>query len=168
MKRFFCELSIILLLGIGSGVIYNHFQKPPLPLFCDYNPKTDPVFVSADPAASISFNEMDVETLRSLLETDMIVLLDARHPEKYKEGHLPKAISLPIGEFNQKYTGVEPFLAKNKSIVIYCIGIDCRDSEDLARELYKKGYRELFLYKGGFDEWQNFGYPVETAENQSQ
>ena len=41
--------------------------------------------------------------------------------------------------------------------------VDCDDSELLARELYSMGFSRLFVYKGGFEEWENSGMPVEKG-----
>jgi rhodanese-related sulfurtransferase len=75
--------------------------------------------------------------------------------------HIPKAINLPIGEFEQMYDKISPLLTEDKAIIIYCIGIHCIDSSLLAKELYQKGYREIFVYKKGMEEWQELGYPIE-------
>ncbi len=160
MRRFCFELAIILFLSMGAGVIYNHFIKSPLPLFKDYTPISDQDIVKYNLDSSISFNEIDAVKLKILLNKDLIVLLDARHSIKYKEGHIAKAISLPIGDFYQKYDEISHLLGMNKSIVVYCISVHCNDSELLARELNKKGHHEIFLYKGGIAEWKNLGYPV--------
>ncbi len=168
MKKFFIELSVILILSTAIGVAYNHFQDSSLPLFKKYRPNPA---LAAGEDLSVYYNDMDVETLRSLLEADMIVLLDARGAPDYRKGYIPGAVSFPIGEFNQTYTRAREWLTdaenQGKSIVIYCIGVHCLDSSLLAKELHKKGHREIFVYKGGIEEWQKLGYPVKTGTSPS-
>ena len=168
MKKFFIELSVILVLSITISVAYNHFQESSLPFFKKYQPNPSQV---AGEDLTVYYHDMDVETLRSLLEADMVVLLDARNASDYSKGYIPQAVSVPIGEFNQKYPEVAELLAdaenQGKSIVIYCIGVHCLDSSLLAKELHNKGYREIFVYKGGIEEWQELGYPVKMGSSQS-
>lgn len=168
MKKFFIELSVILVLSITISVAYNHFQESSLPFFKKYQPNLSRV---AGEDLTVYYHDMEVETLRSLLEADMIVLLDARSAFDYSKGYIPRAVSVPIGEFNRKYPEVAELLAdadrQGKSIVIYCIGVHCLDSSLLAKELHNKGHREIFVYKGGIEEWQELGYPVKMGSSLS-
>jgi rhodanese-related sulfurtransferase len=152
------QIGIIVIFGSAIGMAYNQFQESPLPIFKTY--KSDPV-LEAGEDLSVYYIEMDVETLRDMVEAGMAVLLDARTREHYNQGHIPKAINLPIGEFEQLYDKISPLLTEDKAIIIYCIGIHCIDSSLLAKELYQKGYREIFVYKRGIEEWRELGYPIE-------
>jgi rhodanese-related sulfurtransferase len=168
MKKFFIELTVILALSIIIGLAYNHFHESSLPLFSKYQPNPA---LAAGEDLSAYYGEIDVETLRSLLEADMVVLLDARNAFDYSQGHIPRAISFPIGEFDRKYSDAAELLTEagrqQKSIVIYCIGVNCLDSSLLAKELHKKGHREIFVYKQGIEEWKQLGYPVKRGSLES-
>lgn len=152
------QIGIIVICGAAIGMAYNQFQQSPMPIFKTYKP--DPV-LEAGEDLSVYYIEMDAETLKDMVEADMAVLLDARTREHYNQGHIPKAINLPIGEFKQMYDKISPLLTKDKAIIIYCIGIHCIDSALLAKELYQKGQRGIFVYKRGMEEWQELGYPIE-------
>jgi 3-mercaptopyruvate sulfurtransferase SseA len=168
MKKFFIELSVIVVLSMAIGVAYNHFQDSSLPLFKKYRPGPAP---AAGEDLSIYYHDIDGETLKSLLEADMVVLLDARSASGYSKGYIPGAVSFPIGEFNRTYPEVAKRLTtaekQGKSIVIYCIGVHCLDSSLLAKELHNKGHREIFVYKGGIEEWQELGYPLKMEPSPS-
>jgi rhodanese-related sulfurtransferase len=169
MKKFLIELTVIVALSTAIGLGYNHFQDSSLPLFKKYQPNPAQ---AGDEDLSVYYNEIDGESLRSLLEANMVVLLDARNRIDYHNGHIPQAVSVPLGEFQQKYPEIKELLAnadeQGKSIVIYCIGVHCLDSSLLAKELQKNGHREIFVYKGGIEEWQELGYPVEGAQGTPQ
>jgi 3-mercaptopyruvate sulfurtransferase SseA len=168
MKKFIIELSVILVLSITISVAYNHFQESSLPFFKKYQPNPA---LAAGEDLTVYYHDMDVETLRSLLEADMVVLLDARSVSDYNKGYIPRAVSFPIGEFKRTYPKVAELLAdagnQGKSIVIYCIGVHCLDSSLLAKELHNKGHREIFVYKGGIEEWQELGYPIKMESSPS-
>jgi rhodanese-related sulfurtransferase len=167
MKKFLIELSVLLILSITISIAYNHIQKSSLQLFNKYQPNPSQV---AGEDLTTYYDDMDVETLKSLLEANKVVLLDARSASDYEKGYIPQAVSFPIGEFNHKYPEVADLLTdaarRGKSIVIYCIGVHCLDSSLLAKELHNKGYREIFVYKGGIEEWQELGYPVKIESSQ--
>ena len=44
------------------------------------------------------------------------VLLDVRQPEEYQAGHIPGAISIPLGELEHRYRELE----KSKKIIALC------------------------------------------------
>lgn len=158
MKKYMIELGVILVLSIAIGLVYNQFQDTPLALFGKYDPA--PVSETGEDL-SVYYDEIDADTLQGLMDAEMVVVLDARTSEKYDSGHIPGAISLPIVDFQQKYEAVAPLLQENKSIVAYCIGVHCIDSAMLAKELHQKGHKEIFVFKGGIEEWLQLGYSVE-------
>ena len=99
------------------------------------------------------------------MDANLAVLLDARTRGNYLAGHIPGAISLPISEFKQTFSRTSPLLVKNKAIIIYCSGVNCLDSSLLAKELAQREYRDIFVYKGGIEEWQALGNPVQRTES---
>ncbi|NIQ96508.1 MAG: rhodanese-like domain-containing protein, partial [Desulfuromonadales bacterium] len=90
------------------------------------------------------------------------ILVDARLPEFYAEGHLPGAVSLPFAEaesrlaaFREQYPG--------QSLIVYCSGYGCSDSFDLAVLLLANGYHDVMVYEGGYPEWRDAGLEVEKG-----
>ena len=162
MKKFLIQVCTIVILSIAIGLVFNRFQDSPLQVFKAFNP--DQVQDAAEDLSAF-FNEIDAETVTGMMDADMAVLLDARTRENYNNGHLPKAISLPISDFNQAYNEVSPLLNTDKAIIIYCIGVHCIDSSLLAKELYQKGFREIFVYKGGIEDWTAQNLPIEHASD---
>lgn len=163
MKKLMIQIIIILAVSIAIGLTYNQFINSPVPVFKKYIPdaKTDRI---TGEDLSIYYNEMDIETLVALKEADSITLLDARDPMLFEQGHIPGAISCPIAKFNEMYDSIVPLLEEGKTIVIYCINVQCTDSSLLAREMNKKGHLEIFVFKGGIEEWTEMGYPVQTPD----
>lgn len=160
MKKFWIQLIIILGISLVTGLTLNYFSGESLPVFKAFTPR------STTPLAedlSVYYREIDAETLNSLLESKMVVLFDARTNDMYSQGHIPGAYNFPIGEFQQKYPTISPLLPGDKDIVLYCIGVHCIDSSLLAKELYNKGHKQIFVFKGGIEEWESMGYPVETS-----
>lgn len=90
-------------------------------------------------------------------------IIDARTVEAYREGHIPGAMLLSYYDMGKYLEKVLPFLSMDEDVLVYCSGVTCDDSELLARELYAMGFTRLFVYKGGFEEWEAEGLPVEKG-----
>jgi len=163
MKKLWIQILIILLTSVVLGLVYNQFSAKPLAVFSIYKSDTNTDKATGEDLTAY-FTEMDAETLDGLRETGTIIILDARIPEKYGTAHIPGAVNLPIASFDVSYEATAHLMTEGKSLVLYCIGEHCIDSSLLARELYKKGHREIFVYKGGIEEWQAMGLPVQTPE----
>ncbi len=96
-----------------------------------------------------------------------ILFVDARDPEEYEDGHIVGAVNLPLFHMD-KYIGNLSSIDKNQPIVTYCEGADCDMSIRLGNELFSKGYRKVFVFFGGWEEWQKANYPVITSNSNLQ
>ncbi|MER3452430.1 MAG: ArsR family transcriptional regulator, partial [Acidimicrobiia bacterium] len=61
------------------------------------------------------------ETLFARARAGDVVVLDVRPPEEYRAGHIPGAISIPVGELEKRIAE----LPADKEIVAYCRGPYC-------------------------------------------
>lgn len=81
-------------------------------------------------------------------------------PEKYyRDRHLPGALHLPLDEVESRAADVLP--DKNQEVVVYCASASCRNSDAAARRLGLLGYRNIHVYVGGKQDWEEAGLPVE-------
>lgn len=77
------------------------------------------------------------ELSKRLRRRDDLLVLDVRPVEEYEAGHLPGAVSIPVGELKRRLKE----LPKSKEIVAYCRGSFCAFAPEAARYLDKKGFR---------------------------
>ena len=93
----------------------------------------------------ISMNEA-VKMMRD--EKDYIIL-DARRPDEFAEGHIPGAINIP----NEEIGTVEIAELPNKSqlILVYCRS--GRRSKEASKKLVKLGYTNIVEF-GGILDWK--------------
>ena len=94
------------------------------------------------------------------------LLVDARIPELYAEGHLPGAVSLPLAEFDRQLPAFREQVPEDRPLITYCNGYGCPDSYDLAVQLLEAGYRRVWVFEGGFPAWQDAGLPVQRGGGQ--
>lgn len=94
------------------------------------------------------------------LYTMGFVFVDARVEEEYKTGHIKNSINLPIYDFD-KHQKELASISKSQTIICYCGGSDCDLSTQLANKLFSLGYKNNYIFIGGWEQWKTAGYPVE-------
>ena len=104
-------------------------------------------------------------TRRELLEKmrdRKVVLIDVRPSEEYAAGHLPEALSVPLGELEARLRD----LPADREIIAYCRGPYCLLAVEAVERLRAKGFRALRL-ADGFPEWKAHGLPLEGVASQA-
>ena len=96
------------------------------------------------------------ELLRRVKKGEVTVL-DVRPPEEYRAGHIPGAISIPVGELPARLGE----LPKGREIVAYCRGPYCVMAVEAVELLRKKGFEAHRMEQGVVD-WRARGFCVET------
>ena len=91
------------------------------------------------------------------------VVLDARTPDLYEYGHIPRALNLPVGEVDQRLGSFASLLTPDTPILVYCGGADCSDALELALKLRELGFVDLTMYPGGFAEWKEYGGAIQKG-----
>jgi len=86
-----------------------------------------------------------------------VVVVDVRLPSDFARSHVPGAINLPRGKW-QNATG----LAKDRLNVLYCYDQTCHLAAEAARDLVALGYPVIEM-EGGFAAWEAKSLPVVTS-----
>lgn len=84
--------------------------------------------------------------------------LDARDVSDYSAGHIQGAMNIPFHEI-EKYKDRFNDLPKDQVYVTYCSSA-CDVSIDMAYYMAKLGFKKVYIFHGGWDEWKNAGYPA--------
>lgn len=90
-----------------------------------------------------------------------VKFIDSRSTEEFAEGHINNAINIPFYE-SEKYDDVLNKIDKNEILVTYCSGEDCDTSILHGDELFDKGYKRVYIFYGGWNDWLDAGYPIES------
>lgn len=91
--------------------------------------------------------------------------IDARPADEYKESHIRGAINIPFYG-SENYESILNQISKDEMIVTYCSGDDCDLSILLGDELFAKGYKKVYVFFGGWNDWLKMGYPIERKQNE--
>jgi len=108
---------------------------------------------STEPAEPVSREEL----LRRA-EAGEALVIDVRPAEEFAAGHIPGAVSIPLGELPARLDE----LPAHGQIVAYCRGAYCVLARDAVRLLRDTG-RQARPLREGMLEWRLDGLPVEAA-----
>jgi rhodanese-related sulfurtransferase len=95
------------------------------------------------------------EELARRLQDDDLVVLDVRPATEYAAGHLPGAVSIPVGELRRRLAE----LPADREIVAYCRGPYCAFAHEAVGLLREEGYAARRL-EDGLPEWQAGGLAI--------
>jgi rhodanese-related sulfurtransferase len=110
--------------------------------------------------------EIQLAAVKQLVDAGAALVVDAREPDEYAEGHIPGAVNLPFDEATSEPERLEGLPSGGRPIVVYCGGGSCELSLSLAWELIFAGHTRVTVYMGGFPEWVAAGYPTATVSGQ--
>lgn len=112
---------------------------------------------SASPASetetTASYQQISPDEAKEMMDDDGAIILDVRTPEEFAEGHIPGAVNLELGTFDQNAAVVIP--DKDAILLVYCrSGNRSKTASDI---LVSMGYTKVFEF-GGIIDW-----PYETV-----
>ncbi len=147
--RIVWQTLLIVIVGSMLGLIVNAVSNDPLDWV--YKPKT----------AGSDWPILDAETVMQHINEGTAIIVDARDPNEYAEGHLPSAVNIPASDFKSYFNEFGMAMPRDFPIVIYCQGGDCDQSLEVIHKLNLLEFEALSLYEGGWLEWKEKGLPVE-------
>lgn len=95
-----------------------------------------------------------IERMRS----GRVTLLDVRPEREYRSGHIPGAVSAPLGELEGRLEDFD----RDGEIVAYCRGPYCVLAIEAVARLRARGFDAVRM-EDGVPEWRARGFDVETA-----
>jgi rhodanese-related sulfurtransferase len=174
--------AIIMVIALILGVTQNAVRSDPVKLF----PKAQtPATVSSTASANapgaredgtgsvevsqsqhvteeeLAAGELPMARVRTIMKGAAAIILDARSGREFAEGHLPGALNIPIDNFGDYYNHLDEQVPMDATVIVYCQSVTCDQSENLARELRLMGYERVLVYRGGWEEWSEAGFPRE-------
>lgn len=164
MNRAILELIILLAVSIGIAVIGNAVNPAGIPYFGQWSPERGLVHAGG-PCAPSTVQISDSDALSDYLSGSAL-FVDARSRDDYDSGHIPGAVSLPLGSVHDAIYDFLDEYPVDKRIITYCSGVDCHDSHDLATALKEYGYTNLVVYSQGISGWKKQGRSLATFDNE--
>lgn len=109
--------------------------------------------------ARTGLEKVDRETLLRRVREGEVTVLDVRPPEEFRAGHIPGAVSVPLGELKKRLKD----LSRSREIVAYCRGPYCVLAVKAVELLRKEGFRAV-RFEDGVPDWRAHGFKVAVGE----
>jgi len=156
--------EIVVLVGVAVilALVVNTFSPRGIALVGQWD--TSKGVISADPldSADQKLKEIDSVThAKAIFDKGDVIFVDARSQDDYEKAHIPGAISLPLGQFDDRIGSFLDRYPPDQPIITYCSGRTCEDSHNLAQHFAELGFTNVRIFIDGFPGWAAKGYPIE-------
>ena len=156
------EIIILMGVSVALALVVNTLSPRGIALLGQWDIAEG--VITASPAGESAGQPQEIDSVdlaKYIFDKDEVLFVDARSQNDYDNGHIPGAVSLPVGRFEER---IESFLNRyppEQPIVTYCTGRTCEDSHDLAQYLSDVGFTDVRIFIDGFPGWEAEGYPIE-------
>jgi rhodanese-related sulfurtransferase len=89
------------------------------------------------------------------------IFIDVRNNSQYNYSRIPGALNIPFEDIEMVSGELLKKLHSAPNIILYCLSATCDTAEASAVILYRKGFRNLKVYTGGWGEWKKCRLPFE-------
>jgi rhodanese-related sulfurtransferase len=155
--------KIVFLLSAATSLalLVNTFSPRGIPLLGQWDTRQGVITADAAVAALwMDFEIQDPADAKQIFDQDGALFVDVRSREMFADGHIPGAVSLPLGELDARLEAFTQEIPLDRSIVTYCSGRLCQDSHTAAQLLMERGYQNVVVFIDGLPGWMENGYPV--------
>lgn len=149
---FILIISLIIGLGTNFSLMKKYFQGE-----FQYS------FISSEEYPSILL--ITLAEAEKLFSKEKALFIDSRNKEVYRTGHILGSINIPFIEYKEKKHIDSLSIPFEKTLVIYCDSSECQYSISLAKLLHKKGYKDIRVFLGGWEEWATKGLPMSSKDD---
>lgn len=95
------------------------------------------------------------QILQNCTNGDCPVVVDVREPWEYRQGHVPGAVLIPLGQLSTRVQELDP----QRPVAVICASGN--RSQSAAALLGQKGFRTVYNVSGGTGAWQYSGLALE-------
>ena len=95
------------------------------------------------------------QILQNCTNRDCPVVVDVREPWEYRQGHVPGALLIPLGQLSTRVNELNP----ERPVAVICASGN--RSQSAAALLGQKGFKTVYNVSGGTGAWQHSGLALE-------
>ena len=103
--------------------------------------------------------DLEPKELHQLLQTcsngDCPAVVDVREPWEYRQGHVPGAVLIPLGQLSSRLSELDP----ERPVAVICASGN--RSQSAAALLGQKGFKTVYNISGGTGAWMHSGLELE-------
>lgn len=162
LRKTITEIVILGGVAVTLALLVNTISPKGIALVGQWDTSKGVVTAGANSEGGYRFPEIDrAPDAKKIFDKGNVLFVDARSVKDYENGHIPGAVSLPPGQFDERIGSFLDRHPPDRPIVVYCSGRTCHDSHDLARMLSDLAFSDVRIFIDGFPGWQAQGYPIE-------
>jgi rhodanese-related sulfurtransferase len=161
-KELVDQTFILVGVSVILAFIVNYFSPVGIALVGQWN--TTEGVITARAKNDVVSGKLEIENViraKEIFDSGDVIFVDARTREDYEDSHIPGAVSMPVGQFDELIDGFLDRHGTEQPIVTYCSGRTCEDSHTLAQWLMDFGYSDVKVFIDGYPGWEAKGYRVE-------
>ena len=163
MRELIQKMTLILTVAAGLALLVNGLSPHGIPLIGQWNAEVGVVTADTDTAALwMDFELSSPQAAKQVFDAGEALFVDVRSRDMFAAGHIPGAVSLPLGDVDSALEDFATKFSVRQPIVTYCSGRLCQDSHTVAQLLMERGFENVVVYIDGFPGWIENGYPVAT------
>jgi rhodanese-related sulfurtransferase len=151
LRRAAMEMALIVFVASVSGLIFNMFSANGISLLYSRPHINDQ-------------DNISVWQAYELYVAGRTLFVDARTPQEFDFIRIENSLNIPaaftMDQIADRIAGYE----KNRMMVVYCTSFNCTYSVKIAKMLRLLKYTNVFIFRGGIEEWDNMGYPLEKPK----
>lgn len=99
--------------------------------------------------------KISCQSLISLSNQDQALIVDLRSSEAFNSGHITASINIPVNDVSRRSNEI---INSTKSVVLVCeMG---SSSINAGETLKKEGLKDIFILRGGINEWKMNNLPL--------
>lgn len=137
----------LVLLALLAGSLANRISPRRIPWVGNWAAYVDARVTEA------GLRVVTIDQARRIVADGAAIVIDARSPDAFAAGHLPGAISLPVGEASALLPAYAELLTPDMPVMVYCSGAECEESLDLGKILVDHGCTNVAVFTGGYAAW---------------
>ena len=99
------------------------------------------------------------ETVELITNTTNLLIVDSRKEVEYSKGHIQGSVSLLNTEMTLEQL-MKHAPDKSTPLLFYCNGPRCLRSSKAAIKAQDWGYKMIYWFRGGWNEWVEKGMPI--------
>jgi len=154
-------MVILLTISIALSFAGNALNPSGIPLFGQWDPERGSVHAGG-PCTPSTDQVRDIDVLDLYLSSGAL-FVDARSREDFAEAHIPRSVNLPVNEVQDDIHEFMDRVSRETKLIVYCSGVECTDSHEVAEALREYGYTDVHVYAQGMHKWQSEGRPLESV-----
>ena len=99
--------------------------------------------------------KISCQSLINLSNQDKALIVDLRSSEAFNSGHITASINIPVNDVSRRSNEI---VNSTKSVVLVCE--TGSSSTNAGETLKKEGLKDIFILRGGINEWKMNNLPL--------